>query len=714
MNQLARSLKALSQTRPLYVLPSDPLAEEVLIPGFKESSQVDCMVGFFSSGVLASLAPGLATYIAGSARSFRLLVSPFLRQEDHQAIEHGVKTRDQVAEELIGDVIISVDLLQQHTLKCLSWLLRAGRIEIKVALLKGALFHPKVWLFEDGQNSITVHGSSNVTYSGIMRNFEQVAIANSWTDANQKYIVEKLRFQFDRLWANKEENCMVIPIPQALRKRLIKDYHSENPPSEKEYKDLYSQAQKTNEVSEPIALPEFKGASFEIPSWLRYEDGPYEHQGKAVRAWCENDYQGILSIATGGGKTLTSLVAASLLSQKLDKLFVVIAVPTTALLNQWQSDVRSFSAEPINTLGSNAKTVKRQLKEAGRKLRLNLSKAEVLLITHDSLKSDHSIQIEILSRDIPTLLIGDEVHNLGSEGFKNSPPDYFKYRLGLSATYERAFDEDGNAFLLRYFGDVVFDYPLEKAIGNCLVPYEYYAHEVSLTAEEEEDFLDITYEIKKLSYASNFSDGDHTKERLKRLFLKRRRIIESASQKIDVFDQVLPLSKDAIQRTLIFCTDKFPEQLNEVNAVLNTRSLEFHQITQEETQNPNTLKRLVSSFSNGDLQALTSKRVLDEGFNVPQTEVAYLLASQTGKRQWIQRLGRILRLSPSTNKRIAVLHDLIVVPPSLGESFDEDFKSMVRSEYERVQFFTKLSQNGLEEGGSIYLINKLLNLMRKK
>ena len=358
MNQLARSLKALSQTRPLYVLPSDPLAEEVLIPGFKESSQVDCMVGFFSSGVLASLAPGLATYIAGSARSFRLLVSPFLRQEDHQAIEHGVKTRDQVAEELIGDVIISVDLLQQHTLKCLSWLLRAGRIEIKVALLKGALFHPKVWLFEDGQNSITVHGSSNVTYSGIMRNFEQVAIANSWTDANQKYIVEKLRFQFDRLWANKEENCMVIPIPQALRKRLIKDYHSENPPSEKEYKDLYSQAQKTNEVSEPIALPEFKGASFEIPSWLRYEDGPYEHQGKAVRAWCENDYQGILSIATGGGKTLTSLVAASLLSQKLDKLFVVIAVPTTALLNQWQSDVRSFSAEPINTLGSNAKTVK--------------------------------------------------------------------------------------------------------------------------------------------------------------------------------------------------------------------------------------------------------------------------------------------------------------------------------------------------------------------
>ncbi len=461
-------------------------------------------------------------------------------------------------------------------------------------------------------------------------------------------------------------------------------------------------------------MPEFKRSGFEIPSWIRYEDGPYAHQGEAVKAWFENGCQGIFSIATGGGKTLTSLIAASLLSRKLDKLLVVIAVPTTALLNQWQSDVRVFSVKPVNTLGSSAKTVKRSLKEAGRRLRLNLSKVEALLITHDSLKGSYAVQIEALSRDIPALLIGDEVHNLGSEGFRNSPPEYFKYRLGLSATYERAFDDDGNVFLLGYFGDVVFDYPLEKAIGNCLVPYEYYAHEVSLSAEEEEDFLDITYEIKKISYANNLSDGDETKEYLKRLFLKRRRIIESASQRVDIFDKILPLSKGDIRRTLIFCTDKFPEQLDKVNAVLNTRRLEFHQITQEETQNSNTLKRLISSFGDGDLHALTSKRVLDEGFNVPQTEVAYLLASQTGKRQWIQRLGRILRLSPSTNKQKAVLHDLVVIPPSLDESFDEDFKSMVGSEHERVTFFTKLSQNGLEENGSIYLANKLLNLLRKK
>ena len=71
-----RSLRPLDGVRPLYMLPADPLAEEVLIPGFQAAVKVDCMVGFFSSEVLASLAPGLATYIAGSQNSFRLIVSP--------------------------------------------------------------------------------------------------------------------------------------------------------------------------------------------------------------------------------------------------------------------------------------------------------------------------------------------------------------------------------------------------------------------------------------------------------------------------------------------------------------------------------------------------------------------------------------------------------------------------------------------------------------
>ena len=186
-----RTLRSLRDIRPLYILPNDPLAEEVLIEGFRTAANVDCMVGFFSSKILASLAPGLATYIAGSKNSFRLIISPYIRQEDQAAIAEGVKSSETIACEVLGDLIVTEDLIQHHTLKCLSWLLRAGRIKIKIALMKDALFHPKVWLFEEGTDAIAAHGSSNVTYAGIRKNIEQIAVSKSWEDPNQCYITRQ-------------------------------------------------------------------------------------------------------------------------------------------------------------------------------------------------------------------------------------------------------------------------------------------------------------------------------------------------------------------------------------------------------------------------------------------------------------------------------------------------------------------------------------------
>ena len=120
------ALRSLQDVRPLYMLPNDPLVEEVLIPGFQTAANVDCMVGFFSSGILASLAPGLATYISDSESSFRLIISPLLPPEDQAAIEEGIKSSEAIAQEVLEDLIVTEDLLQQHTLRCLSWMLGAG------------------------------------------------------------------------------------------------------------------------------------------------------------------------------------------------------------------------------------------------------------------------------------------------------------------------------------------------------------------------------------------------------------------------------------------------------------------------------------------------------------------------------------------------------------------------------------------------------------
>ena len=335
---------------------------------------------------------------------------------------------------------------------------------------------------------------------------------------------------------------------------------------------------------------------------------------------------------------------------------------------------------------------------------------EVLIVTHDSLKSEKTLRLlDKAKKKTPLMLIGDEVHNLGSIGFQSVAPDVFKYLLGLSATFKRQFDEEGTQFLLDYFGPVVFEFGLKEAIGICLVPFDYFVHIVTLDELEEAEWIDLTYKIKKASYAAEFADGSSEKELWKTLCFKRRKLVESASGKVSMLPLIF--SNIELTRALIFCTDKDPMQLDHVNDLLNNEGINFHQITAQETKNKRALARLIKSFDSGELKVLTSKRVLDEGFNIPQIETAFILASNTVERQWVQRLGRVLRQSPETDKKKAVIYDFVVMPSVNNDSMDSDLKSLIRSELQRVQFFDSLSQNGLEKNGTADLVEKLLALL---
>lgn len=333
-----------------------------------------------------------------------------------------------------------------------------------------------------------------------------------------------------------------------------------------------------------------------------------------------------------------------------------------------------------------------------------------MIVTHEALKSEKMFRLlDKAEKSTSLMLIGDEVHNLGSTGFRSVAPDVFKYRLGLSATFNRQFDEEGTQFLLDYFGPVVFEFGLDQAIGVCLVPFDYFIHQVTLDECEEEEWAELTIKIKKLSYAAELSNGSHDKEVWQALCIKRRRIVESASAKVFVLASIF--SKMELNRALIFCTDKDPKQLNQVNTLLNNKRINFHQITAEETANKKKLAHLIESFDSGELKVLTSKRVLDEGFNIPQTETAFLLASNTVKRQWVQRLGRVLRQSPKTHKKKAVIHDFVVMPSVNNDDIDLDLKGLIKSELQRIQFFDALCQNGLEKNGTADVVEQLLELL---
>ncbi|WP_201603068.1 DEAD/DEAH box helicase family protein [Psychrobacter submarinus] len=704
------------------------LDEELFLPVVKNAIGYDCMIGYFNSSSFRAIAQSLLYYLQSDVtHRMRLIVSPNLSKGDITTLINLYEGEGKIDNDNVIGFILNQDSLSQSTLHALAYLIKLDKIELKIALPKSGLFHVKCWLIPQSDGSeIIVQGSSNHTESGLVRNFEYLSVDSTLMSEQSLHICQKLRKDFDLLWENDypEVTCGNLSL-NVLRALLLQFSSTQvsNKYTRQYLLNALSQALKQQE-SEPMQpedyisnleslLSGYEPDTLTTPDWLDYRTGDYAHQGDAIDAWFANQNRGILSIATGGGKTLTSLTTATLLSKSLKNILIVIAVPTKALMAQWQNEVALFGANAVNLNNvSGSKNKLSKIDHACKNLKFNSSHVEVLIVSHNALKSELMARIKRYSRSFSTLLIADEVHNLGSTGFVENPPDFFDYKIGLSATPIRQYDEEGSEFLLQYFGDVVYDFPLDKAIGKCLVPFDYYAHIIHLTAEENDNFYELTQKIRRLSFAANANKDSIEFQNWSRLCIKRRKIIETAENKIFSFKQCLPSKGSDIRNSLVFCSDKQPEQLELINDILNKQHVNFHQITSQETANNATLKQIIDEYNQGRIQVLTSKRVLDEGFNVPQTQTAYILASNTTKKQWTQRLGRVLR--KDKGKDSASIHDFIVMPSISGIVMDDDFKNLLKSEAARIQFFLQFSRNGTEQNGAVELLGKIGDLLQGK
>ena len=501
-------LKDLPGVQPLYFLPQDPFVEDVLVRGFSSATAVDTMVGFFSSQGLRSLAPGLATFINDTDGPIRLVMSPIVQKQDGEVLEESVVSAEQLAEDFLDDFILTEDLIEQHTLKCLAWLIKTNRLEIKIAIMKGALFHPKVWLFRDSEDDIlAAHGSSNMTLSALQKNFEQIAVSKSWSSSEQRYTTEKLRAQFSDVWSDSLVNCTVHSLPDAVKQRLLKTYESDLPPTEEDLQSLYSEEiEGTGEFTE---MYEVKRECFSIPTNLEYQSGPFAHQGEAVQAWCEAGHNGVLEMATGSGKTITSMICAYKLYELNKPLLIVVSAPYIPLIEQWCDEIREFGISPVNITEAAAgpRGRARELASIRRGFRSKAIDVAVIVVSHSTL-SNQGFQDEVQKFQCKSVLIADEAHNLGSEGFISNTPDFFDFRLGLSATPVRQYDEEGTEAIFAFLGSVVYRYTLEQAIGNCLVEYEYHVHPVSLTQSEMDQWYEITARIRQNSWRQENGDSD--------------------------------------------------------------------------------------------------------------------------------------------------------------------------------------------------------------
>ena len=705
----AHRLRSLTNISPLYFSPQDPLIDDVLIPAFKIAESVNCMSGYFSSSILSSLAPGLATYIGESKGKLQLLISPLLDYHDYEAIKDGLRTADDIAIEKFDKLLLTEDYIQRHTLNCLSYLLRNERLILNIAIMKNALFHPKVWLFQSQQEILAVHGSSNCTYSGLHENIEQIAVSKSWEDKNQIETAEKLNKKFWQIWNNEDDSCLVISAPLAIQEKLLNTYSSDKIPSEAELKELFKRAKGIAKNNDNKPVHKINEPEFKIPKNLEYQKGPFSHQGEAVNAWCNAGFRGILEMATGSGKTITSMICAKRVHEIHQPLLIVIAAPYVPLIDQWCNEVKLFGLNSLNiSKFTGIVNRNKEIRKLSRQIRHGISSVEVIVVSHKTLCNDNFLE-EIQSIKCKKLLIGDEVHNLGSESFLENVPEFFDYRLGLSATPVRQYDQLGTKALQTYFGDSVFKFELKHAIGVCLVEYDYFVHQVELNEEEMETWFQLTEKIKKNYW--RFENGI-SDEFLTKLLRDRRAILETAVNKLTSLRLLLDeINTNNLKHTLIYATDKDPEQLKAVNMMLNELGIVFRQLTAEETSDRKLMTNVINDFKSGEIQVLTAKRVLDEGVNIPEINQAFILASTTVERQWVQRRGRILRTCNELNKKNSTIHDFIALPIDFRNNLDKDTRKLIKSELTRIQEFATLARNPGTPNGALNTIKELSNLI---
>ena len=405
----------------------------------------------------------------------------------------------------------------------------------------------------------------------------------------------------------------------------------------------------------------------------------------------ENDCVGILNMATGSGKTLTALAAAS---RRVDLNLLLIAAPRKNLVDQWKEEVERFTnfPEPL-LIYQDASLWQDRLFN---KLRAgHLSGWSQPLVLIGSLKSLGGSRFQSVLKDagIPeqALIIVDEVHNVGAPTYKKILNPEYAWRLGLSATPERHYDEEGTAVIMDYFDKVVFTYTMEQALKDgYLTPYAYHVYAAQLSEEEYEHYLKLTRQILAARGQSedatvtmqtnNRLDGD--RPGVEQLLFRRAGILKKASSKTDVIQQAL--QDHPPKRSLIYCADK--EQLEDVRAVLSTANIPHLKYIGETP----TAQRHVAldGLASGHVPVLVAIDCLDEGVDVPAVDAAIILASSTNDRQFIQRRGRVLRRS--SNKVRAKLIDIISLPPtSVGRSG----RWMLQGELARAKKMAELADN---------------------
>jgi len=702
-----------------------------------ESNKLDLLLGYFSSSAISVLSLGFAKFLSNNGQ-VRIIVNNILSEKDKEAILKG-QTTSETAYNFTSDEIkrlkTSLDEYGRHFFECLAWLISSKKIRIKSIKPKKdrGISHFKSGIFSDGTNQVKFKSSCNFTASGLLENLEELSIRCSWESEGDIHAIEEYQVYFEDIFAERADFVEYVPIEEvevAIRNEFgSKDLHELLIQEEQLSRKKRDRADKAN------VKKAFERANATLEKFLSeprfpYPSGARDYQVDAYQNWVGNGYKGIFAMATGTGKTITSLNCVLKEYQKNPEQIyhAVILVPTISLVEQWVKEALSFNFNVVIQVSSKNEW-KPEMGNMLTAMRFGVNQSFVIICTYATFYRE---QFQTYFRRLPsdTILIADEGHNIASpKVLEKLPGVHLEKRIGLSATPKRIYDPEGTGEMERFFHDgepYTYSFSMERAIEEgVLCKYRYFPHLVALTQTELDEYIEIS---KKLVKMYDFGRNDTEKsDAAEKLLLKRKRVIQKAVNKLALTKRILGAhfaEYGNLKYSFVYVPEGFAEDDGEI-LVENTEDLRLiNQYTQaiggispkilvgQFTGATTDRGEILRQFQSGDLHVLASMKCLDEGVDIPRAELAVFCSSTGNPRQFIQRRGRVLR--HHTDKHLATIHDLVVAPDLTGAVNEETFKmerNLVKKELERVAHFAFMSINQhftlktLEELATAYELN---------
>jgi superfamily II DNA or RNA helicase len=649
--------------KPTYDSFIDLPIEHFFVPSLQQSVEYNRAVGYFSSAILTVLSEAFTNF-AERGGKMNLICSPILTAGDAVTFEEisKLKLLDSLNRSL--DQLDSDGLIQQP-LNLMAGLIKSGCLSVKFAIPydpSAGIFHQKIGLFKDDVGfEVAFSGSNNESLSGWieMKNSESFSVYTSWRDSNDLERVEDISKRFNKMWENQYRGFDILDFSKSLN--FIERRSQEDV-------DLLKLKSDVKEWYKEV-VRERRGLS---DDWLRL------YQRQVVNNWIANDHQGVVSFATGAGKTITAIGAIKEWRDELDKRVVIILVPSIRLQKQWLKEMRKFDwLKNIDFLlaGGDAKpdVWMKALKDYTSSRR-HPDDGIVIAVIHSAREEAF---FERVTWGGHILVIADEMHKLGAPSYRNFLENISAGGLlGLSATPERYNDEE-NSFLSELFGEElkpVVDIAYAQDLG-VLVQYRYRFGTVMLTDDEMEKYKEFTRLIGRISASAKSNSEDAG--RMQVIQSQRANVLKNASAKLGVAANIIRNEFIEGSAWLIFCNDQ--QQLNSLKELIqDLNPFDIH--VGMEGDADETIKLFETKGG-----ILLSIHMFDEGVDIPSIDHCLILASSQSKREFIQRRGRVLRVNKNAAKGLAEIWDLIVV--------DSDGMAFVDSEADRAMEFARLALN---------------------